>query len=347
MFASFPFPVLVADIGGTNARFALIETPADDYRLLPQIATASAAGVAEAIRRAAFATPGPRPKTAIMAIAGPITGDRVPLTNCPWVIEPKRLIAEFGFDSVVLINDFEAQALALPHLGPADVVTLGGGSVRPDATKAVVGPGTGLGVGILVHSEGRWIPVPGEGGHVTLAPESAREAAIWPHLVAVPDDGVPPALSRPRITGESVLSGQGLENLHRAILACDGRPPADLTAAEISRAAGAGDAAAIEAFHLFAAGLGRLAGDLALTVLPRGGVYIGGGISPKNLPFLTDGIFRAAFEAKAPHRARLAEIATAVVVHSHPAMVGLAGWARHPDRFVVDLDGRHWTAAGA
>lgn len=343
---TFPFPVLVADIGGTNARFALIETPADDYRLLPQIATASASGVAEAIRRVVFERGESRPKTAIMAIAGPIVGDAVELTNCPWVIEPKKLVAEFGFEAVVLVNDFEAQALALPELKPEDVVVIGGGSFRPDATKAVVGPGTGLGVGVLVHSDGRWIPVPGEGGHVTLAPETARERAIWPFLDAVPDDDAPAGAARPRITGESVLSGQGLENLHRAILACDGRPARDLSAPEIGRAAAAGDPDAVEAFRLFAAGLGRLAGDLALTVLPKGGVYVGGGISPKNLSFLTDGTFRAAFEAKAPHRARLSEIATAVVVHSHPAMVGLAGYARRPDRYAVDLDGRLWTDDG-
>jgi glucokinase len=340
---TFPFPVLVADIGGTNARFALIETPDDDYRLLPQIATASAAGVAEAIRRAAFAEPGPRPKTAIMAVAGPILADGVELTNCPWVIEPKKLIAEFGFESVVLVNDFEAQALALPELKPEDVVVIGGGAFRPEATKAVVGPGTGLGVGVLIHFDGRWIPVPGEGGHVSLGPESDRERAIWRFMTPVSDDDAPAGAAHPRITGECALSGQGLENLHRAILACDGRPAQNLSAVEISRAAAAGEPTAVEAFGHFAAGLGRLAGDLALTVLPKGGVYIGGGISPKNLAFLTDGTFRAAFEAKAPHRARLSEIATAVVVHSHPAMVGLAGWARRPDRYAVDLDGRLWT----
>jgi glucokinase len=339
----FPFPVLVADIGGTNARFALIETPADDYRLVSQIATASVPGVAEGIA-GAIAAAGMRPRTAIMAIAGPIDGDVVDLTNCRWIIEPKRLIETFGFETVVLVNDFEAQALALPHLRPEDLVRIGGGNARADATKAVIGPGTGLGVGILVHADGWWIPIPGEGGHVTLAPESPREKAVFEHLTPVADEGAPAGAAHPRITGESALSGQGLENLHRAILACDGRPPQPLSAAEISRAAAAGEPIAVETFRLFAAGLGRLAGDLALTVLPAGGVYIGGGISPKNLAFLTDGVFRAAFEAKAPHRARLAEIATAVVVHSHPAMVGLAGWARRPDRFAVELDGRMWTA---
>lgn len=330
--SAFAFPVLVADIGGTNARFALVETPESDFVLLPQIATASTKGVAEAIERAAFAGETPRPKTAIMAIAGPIAGDRVPLTNCPWVIEPKALIDAFGFENVVLVNDFEAQALALPALGEADLAQIGGGSAQTAATKAVIGPGTGLGVGVLVHALDHWIPIPGEGGHVTLGPDTVREAAIWPHLETI--EG--------RVSGETILSGPGLERLHRAILTTDGRPPVAASAAEISAAAAAGDPVAVEVLEIFASALGRLAGDLALTVLPRGGVHLGGGIPPRLLPALSSGRFRAAFEAKAPHRALVSSISTRVVIHPRPALVGLSAYARRPDLFAVDLGGRIW-----
>ena len=329
---SFGFPVLIADIGGTNARFALVEHAGAPHRDLGTTPTGAHLDPIVAIRETALAGLECSPRTAIFAIAAPIEGDQVAFTNCPWVFEPKRLIAELGFTDVVVINDFEAQGLALPSLGAADVVGLGGGVADPNATKLVVGPGTGLGVGVLVHSRGSWIPVPGEGGHVTFAPRGAREAAVVGLL----------AQDLGRVSAEHVLNGAGLVRVHRALRLLDGGPVEPVDPAAVTTAALAGEPTAVEVMEFFAAALGRFAGDMALVCLPHGGVHIAGGIPPRVLPFLTDGRFRAAFEDKEPHHRTMAALATRVVVHPVPAFLGLAAFATRPDLYAVDLGGRRW-----
>ncbi len=334
MITRFALPALLADIGGTNARFALAEDGADGFRDLGRTPTAAHPDPHAAVRDFALPRCPVRPRTAILAVAAPVTGDRIVFTNCPWVLEPRRLVAELGFETVVAVNDFEAQALALPGLGPADLVALDGGLARPDATRVVIGPGTGLGVAQLIASDGRWIPVPGEGGHASLAPDGAREEAIWHEIAKV--EG--------RVCAEAVLSGPGLVRLHDALRAVDGLPARALDPAGVTAAAEAGDAVAREAVAVFVAALGRFAGDVALIALARGGVYLAGGIPPRLVGPLAAGGFRAAFENKPPYRALMAEIATAVVIHPLPAFVGLAAWARHPDRFAVDVARRRWSA---
>ena len=329
---AFAFPVLLADIGGTNARFALLEAPGAAPRDLGWAATRDHADPITAIRAVAFAGLTRLPRSAVMAIAAPIEGDRVAFTNCPWVLEPRRLVADLGFEEVVVLNDFQAQGLALPSLGEADAVRIGGGAERPEAVKLVVGPGTGLGVGLMVPSEGRWIPLPGEGGHVTFAPEGARERAIV-DLVGR-DVG--------RVSAEHLLSGAGLVRLHRALRVLDGGEVAAIDPAGVTAAALAGEPTAHEALTIFATALGRFAGDLALVTLPHGGVHIAGGIPPRVLPFFTDGRFRAAFEDKAPYRAMMAGFSTRLIVHPVPAYVGLAAFASQPEAYAVDLTGRRW-----
>ncbi len=329
---TFGFPVLIADIGGTNARFALVERPGAPHRDLGTTPTGAHVDPITAIREIALAGLETSPRTAIFAIAAPIEGDHVRFTNCPWVFEPKRLIVELGFTDVVVVNDFEAQGLALPSLGDADVVRIGGGTAHPNATKLVVGPGTGLGVGVLVHSRGTWVPVPGEGGHVTFAPRGARETAIVGLL----------AQDLGRVSAEHVLSGAGLVRVHRALRLIEGGPVETVSPAGVTAAALAGEPTAVEAMEFFATALGRFAGDMALVCLPHGGVHIGGGIPPRVLSFLTDGRFRAAFEDKEPHHGTIAGLATRVVVHPVPAFLGLAAFAARPDLYAVDLDGRRW-----
>jgi glucokinase len=328
------FPVLVADIGGTNARFAILTAPDGEVVEFPTAPTAEHPDPADAIERTVFATSALRPKTAIMALAGPITGERVPLTNCPWVVEPRVLIERLGLSQVLLVNDFEALALALPSLGEADLLQIGGGAMKPNAAKAVVGPGTGLGVAILLHAVGMWIPVPGEGGHVAFNPETERDIAIWRNLTRL--DG--------HVSAEWVLCGSGIVRLYQAIARTDGKPaPLDRPGA-IGDAAAAGDPVAVETLTLFATYLGRLAGDLALTSLARGGVFLGGGVAQKIQAFLTSGEFRAAFEAKPPHQKLVGGIPTYLITHPRPAVIGLVAYARDPGHFGIELDGRHWRA---
>jgi glucokinase len=329
---TFEFPVLIADIGGTNARFGLVERPGEPYRDLGQTRTCDHLDPVAAIRDFVLPRLERAPVTAIFAIAAPIEGDRVPFTNSPWVFEPKRLIADLGFADVVVVNDFEAQGLALPGLDGDDVVAIGDGVVDPRATKLVVGPGTGLGVGLLVHSRGAWIPVPGEGGHVTYAPQGARELAIVGLL----------AQDLGRVSAEHVLNGAGLVRLHRAIRLLDGAAVEPVDPAGVTAAALAGEPTAVEVMEIWSAALGRVAGDMALICLPHGGVHIAGGIPPRVLPFLTDGRFRAAFEDKEPHRHTMAGLSIRVVVHPLPAFLGLAAFAGRPDLYAVDLDARRW-----
>lgn len=331
---SFAFPVLVADIGGTNARFALVDHAQAETDLLASAATADHPDIASAIKAALSKTSKAAPRTAIVAVAGPVTGNRIPLTNADWVIEPLKMIAELGLDDVVILNDFEAQALALPGLTDDALEQIGSGTARPNTTKFVLGPGTGLGAAAMIHAADTWIPVPGEGGHVELGPVSAEDYLIWPHIERLGG----------RIGAEQVLSGTGLPRLARAVAASMSMERDFASAADITEAADAGDTVAVKTLEVFASGLGRVAGDFALSLLARGGVYITGGVTPYIARFLTSGAFRTSFEAKAPHEALVGSIPTFIVRHANPALEGLAAFARTPHRFAVDMGGRRWRA---
>ncbi|MDD9909036.1 MAG: glucokinase [Ahrensia sp.] len=327
-----PCPTLIGDIGGTNARFQVVEEDGSVAHFEP-VRTADFASVQDAIKAAVLRDSKLRPQTAILAAAGPIKPDGLDLTNAHWTIKADEFLASGPWNELVLMNDFEAQALALPFLGEDDVDTLGDGTVMAERNKAAIGPGTGLGVGTLIHAQGKWVPVAGEGGHVDLGPRSDREAEIWGHLDTI--EG--------RISGEQILCGDGLENLYRACAAASDHPHKHITAADISRAALAGsDPVAIEALSVFCECLGRVAGDLALTNMAKGGIYIAGGIARQILPFLRDSRIRNAFEDKAPHSRMMRGIATSVVTHPLPALLGLAGYARSPSDFLIDLDHRRW-----
>ncbi|MTH97476.1 glucokinase [Roseibium sp. RKSG952] len=329
---TFPFPVLVADIGGTNARFAVVHGPDAATDIVATTATADHASIIEAIRLEVLPSIKEKPRSAILAVAGPVTGDRIPLTNAAWVIEPLAMITALELENVVVLNDFEAQALALPGLSGSDIEQVGGGSALPGATKFVLGPGTGLGAAAMIHAAETWIPVPGEGGHVELGPVSDEDYRIWSHIEKVGN----------RLGAEQILSGMGMPRLAAAVAAERGVNTHYPTAASITGAAANGDAIAIKTLQLFASALGRVAGDFALTLLARGGVYLTGGVTPRIADYLMDGRFRAAFETKAPHDALLRSIPTFIVRHPNPALEGLADYARHPDHFAVSLDGRHW-----
>jgi len=328
-----PFPVLIGDIGGTNARFALVAGKDAPVEVFAPVATADFPDIEAAIKAGVFAQTALRPRSAVIDAAGPITGDFVNLTNADWVIRPADTIRRLNMEDVILLNDFEAMALALPSLVETDLQSIGGDAAPADGPKVVLGPGTGLGVGALIPSGGLWVPVPGEGGHVSLGPAEPDEFALWPNIE--PEHG--------RIEAETLLCGRGLVQLYRAVAATDGAPAAFTRPADITQAALAGvEPVSVRTVSLYCRLLGRLAGDMALVFMARGGVYIGGGISPRILPFLKKGGFRRAFEAKAPHQAVMATIPTFVIVRENPALEGLAAFARGPERFGVNLVGRRW-----
>jgi glucokinase len=334
--STLPFPVLIGDIGGTNARFAIVPDRDAPLESFQPVATKAFADIESAVEESVFAHTKLHPRSALIDVAGPIVGDAVDLTNADWIVRPRDMIDRLGVEDVVLLNDFEALALALTALGPDDLVKIGGGEPSPTGAKVVIGPGTGLGVGALVHAggaEGPWVPVPGEGGHVALGPAAADEFAIWPNVE--PEDG--------RISAEVLLAGRGIVALYRAVAKTTGEKPRYADPAEVTRAALDGsDAVAVRTLGLYARLLGRLAGDMALVFMAHGGAYIGGGIPPRILRFLTEGEFRRAFETKYPHEAVMATIPVYVIIGKNPALKGLAAYARTPHRFGVNLLGRRW-----
>jgi glucokinase len=332
------FPVLLADIGGTNARFRVLEDPQTEARIFETVAVQDFDTIEEAINGVVIAAGGARPRRAIIAAAGPIRADGMDFTNSPWEVRPEPFLKKTGIEALTLVNDFAAQALALPVLADEDLVRIGGGEVMDGRTKVVLGPGTGLGVGQLVRADGTWVPVPGEGGHVDLGPRTDWEAAIWEHLDRV--DG--------RVSAEQVLSGRGLVNLYRAVCKADDTPPLFHDPSHVTTAALAAHERREEdhttlTVQLFATCLGRVAGDMALTAYAQGGVYLAGGIPTRILPFLTEGPFRQSFEDKAPHGNLLRNIATMVIKADLPALCGLAALAREPDSYAIDLARRTWT----
>lgn len=329
------FPILIGDIGGTNARFALLLDSFAEPKMFPVIKTADFGTVDDAIQATVLDKTSVQPKSAVLAVAGPIDGDEIDLTNAPWVIRPQQMLVGLGIEEVIVVNDFEAQALAISSLGEQSRTQIGGGEVHEGASRAVVGPGTGLGVAGLVRARNMWIPVAGEGGHVDLGPRTERDLAIWPHLETI--EG--------RVSGEQVLCGRGLVNLYRAIAATDGAEPVHTSPAEITEAAvNQKDPLSIEAVDLFATYLGRVAGDLALIFMARGGVFIAGGIFQRIIPILKADQLRAAFEDKAPHSALMRDIPLFVVTEPLAALAGLATYARTPRFFGLETTGRRWVA---
>ena len=331
------FPVLIGDIGGTNARFAILLDAYAEPKEFPGVRTADFPSLDAAIEAAVLDKTSVRPRSALLAVAGPVDGDEIALTNHGWVVRPLAMLEWPGLDEVVVLNDFEAQALGVVALGPEHMEAIGGGRPEEEASRVVLGPGTGLGVAGLVHARGMWIPVPGEGGHVDIGPRSPRDLVVFPHIERI--EG--------RVSAEQMLCGRGLVNLYRAVAAADGVPPRLSSPAEITAAAlSGGDAVAAEALGMFVTCLGRLAGDMALVFMSRGGVFLTGGIVQKIVPALKDGRFRAAFDDKAPHSALMRDMPVHVVTHPLAALAGLAAYARTPARFGIETEGRRWTRAG-
>ncbi len=306
---------LVADVGATNARFGLV-SPKGVVLHTRTLAVVDHPTIADAIT-AYFGERGtlPMPHQGAIAIASAITGDRVAMTNHPWSFSISALKSQFGFHRLEVINDFTALALALPHLAPEHRLPVGGGAAAADAPIGVLGPGSGLGVSGLIPAGKGWIALAGEGGHATMAPAADRESAVLERMRRHFD----------HVSAERILSGPGLVNLYNALTMLDGVPSRGYTAAQITDPAiGATDPLCAEATSMFCAMLGTMAGNLALILGARGGIYIGGGIVPRLGDQFVQSPFRARFEAKGRFSEYLAAIPTWVVTHPLPAFLGCA-----------------------
>lgn len=311
-------PELIADIGGTNARFALVDPNnviRDELRLAcadyPTLASACEAYLREA--------GGTRPRHAAIAVASPVLGDDVKMTNHHWSFSIEETRRQLRLDSLDVVNDFIAVALAVPHLTAGDVRAIGGGTRSPHGAVAVLGPGTGLGMAGLIRNGLGWTPLSSEGGHVTMAAFNEREAAVIAHL-------------RQRfghVSAERVISGPGLVNLYYALAALEGRPTeAGITPPEVSkRGLDRTCPTSVEAVGLFTTMLGTIAANLALTLGAQGGVFIAGGIVPQILNSSLAEVFRERFVDKGRFRGYLEDIPTFVITRAYPAFLGLAALA--------------------
>lgn len=311
--------LLVADIGGTNARFGVwFENELHFEQVLKCSAfpnpAAAAAHYLEQFR-AALALPSPR--AAAFAVAGPLLDDRVALTNNGWDFSAAATRRALDLERLFFLNDFTALALAVPQLGAAERYQVGGAAPLAEAPVAVIGPGTGLGVSGLLRESGRWLALQGEGGHVTLPAVEPREMAVVTVLHR----------RYSHVSAERVLSGDGLELLYRTLAEIDGVQVEPLAAGDITCRAlavppAAADARCRETVSLFCGWLGNVAGNLALTLGARGGVYIGGGIVPRLGEYFAASPFRQCFEAKGRFSKFLASIPAYVITARYPALIG-------------------------
>lgn len=305
---------LIGDIGGTNTRLALIES-GRSWAQLQNCRNDDYDSLEAAVGKYLEATAS-RPGAAAFAVAGPVRGGEATLTNRGWKISAAGLARRFGFEHCQVVNDFSAVALGIPALETHEVEQIGGGAADPQAPVAVLGPGTGLGVGALVPgSDGGGRVLVTEGGHASLAALDERTEALVARLRA----------RLGHVSAERVLSGQGMENLYTAICDLEDLERTPPHAAEIGAAAeGRSDPVAVETLQHFFEWLGAVAGDLALTYGAFGGVYVAGGIVPRYLAVLRDSGFRAAFERKGRMSDYVKRIPAYVILHEEIELLGLA-----------------------
>ncbi len=309
-----PHGRLVADIGGTRARFALLDESGSPG-LVRILAVDDFAGPVEAVQAYLADVGGPDLQAAAIALAAPVHAEVVRLTNGAWTFRRAEIQSRLGLTRLLLLNDFAALALSLPHIEATDLRQVGPGTPVALAPKAVLGPGTGLGVSGVLHDRGRWLALTGEGGHCSLAPANQRESALLAR--AWREFG--------HVSAERLLSGTGLPLLHRLLAEVDDRRCEALSTAEIvARAVNGEDVQCRAAIDCFCAMLGSIAGNLALTLGAQGGVYIGGGIIPRLGELFDRSAFRTRFEAKGRFASYLAAIPTYVMLSPTPALLGAA-----------------------
>ncbi len=310
--------VLVGDVGGTNARLALCSL---DDGTLSNIKNYSGAEFPslEAVIRIFLEETSTKVKNACIAIACPITGDWVAMTNHTWAFSQSEMKQNLGLETLSIINDFTAISMAIPVLKPEDKIQFGGEEAQPNKPIAVYGAGTGLGVAHLVHTTSGWMSLPGEGGHVDFAPNSTEEVMV---LEALREE-------LGHVSAERLLSGPGLVNIYRGMVLSDEREPENYLPKDITeRALADEDIDCRRALSLFCVLMGRFGGNLALNLATFGGVYIAGGIVPRFLEFFQASGFRVAFEDKGRFQSYLQPIPVYLITHNQPGLLGVGAYLR-------------------
>jgi len=312
------YPRLLGDVGGTNARFGWQSREGAALEHIHVLPCADHADIALAIEAYLARAGVSAPAAACIGIANPVTGDQITMTNHHWSFSIQALQKRLSLQKLKVINDFTALALALLSLPASQRTQLGGQTPCAHSAIALIGPGTGLGVsGLIPHGDSGWSAIAGEGGHITLAAHTLLEYQVIEHIRE----------QYGHVSAERVLCGQGLVDLHLALATVQQQAAApDITPVEIvQRALTDKDAACLQTLDMFAGFLGSVAGDLALTLGARGGVYIGGGIVPRLMGWFETSSFRTRFEAKGRFANYLQQIPVWVIqANESPALWGAA-----------------------
>lgn len=318
--SAYHVPRLLADVGGTNARFALEYAPGK-IEQIQTLASADFPNFTDAVSAYLQTTPHRDIKDACVAIANPVQGDMIHMTNHPWQFSIEAARRTLHLDTLLMVNDFTALAMSLPYLDRAECIAVGGGQARADAAIGLVGAGTGLGVGGLIPADGRWIPLDSEGGHATFAPSDEREIAILQYCWR----------SWPHVSAERLVSGSGIELIYQALGVFHGHTGSSTLDAPaiVKGALEEGDPLCLETIECFCAILGTVASNVALTLGAFGGIYIGGGIVPRLGKYFSHSPFRARFEAKGRFSDYLSRIPTFVITAAYPAFVGAGVILKH------------------
>jgi glucokinase len=319
------FPILLGDIGGTFARFAILPEPGVPFQLLAKELTTAHADPTSAIIAALQRHSGARPVSALLALAGRISGPVVHLTNAAWTLDAGQIGRDLDLEHVVLLNDYVGTAASLTVLDPStDLMRIGPAPART-GPQVVLGPGTGLGAAALVPYAPQFVIHATEAGHMDFGARHEGEMKLWP-LVERPGG---------RMSAETLLCGSGLVRLYRALARSRGIEPRLANPADVVTAGrDEGNELAVDTLDLFAGLLGRFAGDLALVFGAAGGVFITGGIAQRIGGFLDAGGFRTEFERKFPFETVMEQTPTFLITHAEPALEGLAALVTHPRRFI-------------
>ncbi|WP_412775809.1 glucokinase [Thalassospira lucentensis] len=305
---------LVGDIGGTNARFAWLDDAGNPHTPMT-LSVREYATIGDAMRDFMVKTDCADLREFAVAVACPAMADEIKFTNNPWVFSKDALKAEFNLDRLVVVNDFTGLAMSVPYLGGEDLITLFDGPGRPGLPLAVIGAGTGLGVSGLLPHEGHWLPIQGEGGHVSLPAVDELDFEIVKFLTH----------ELGRVSAERILSGMGIENLYRALAAIDGLDVAPKNAAEVvDGALQQNDPLCRKVLDRFCLFMGGVAGDLVLTLGAFDGVFIGGGIGPRIADYMKQSGLKERMIAKGRFHDLMNDVPVRLMTAKYPALIGCA-----------------------
>ncbi|MFT6987185.1 MAG: glucokinase [Psychromonas sp.] len=309
---------VVADVGGTNIRLAVCNIETGELCKLREFSCAEFITLDAALVQY-FSTLQGEVKHLCVGIACPVEDDRVVMTNLSWEFSKQALKEKLNLESLYVINDYTAISLAVPFVPQEDRIQIGGGESKTDGVTAVFGPGTGLGVSHIIKSEGKWISLDGEGGHVSFAPNTREQADI---LLLLQDQFG-------HVSAERILSGQGLVNIYHSLCRLEGKQPEFHEPKQVSQAALDNSCElALRSLTVFCQIMGGFAGNLALNLACTGGVYIAGGVVPRFIDFFKSSEFRRFFEEKGRFKDYLASIPTYLITHDNPGLLGASVYLR-------------------